>query len=91
MTREVRFESGQLRLCVAVLILDDEILERTEDFLVIAETMPQNGLVVEGLSIAPAITNICITDDDSKSPINANFTLLATKAYILTYIVFQHI
>ena len=89
--REVQFESGQLRLCVAVLILDDEILERTEDLLVIAETVPQNGFVIEGLSIAPAITDICITDDDSKSPTDANFTLLATKAYILSYKTTKHI
>ena len=76
MNHEVRFEAGQLRLCVSVLIVDDEILERTEDFLMIADTMPRNGLIVEGLSIAPAITDICITDADSKSLIDAN---LATK------------
>ena len=76
-TREVQFGPDLLRLCVSVNILDDAILERTEDFLVFAEITPQNGLVVEGVSIAPAITDICITDDDSKPTLYANFTPFA--------------
>ena len=47
-------------------IINDDILERTEDFLVIVENFPLNDLFVERLSLAPAITDVCITNDDSK-------------------------
>ena len=63
---EIHLVSGQLRVCTSIKIINDDILERTEDFLVIVENFPPNDLFVEGLSLAPAITDVCITNDDSK-------------------------
>ena len=69
---EVHLISGQLRVCTSIKIIDDEILERTEDFLVIVENFALNDLFVEGLTLAPAITYVCITNDDSKSTCRQN-------------------
>ena len=63
---EVQLQADQLRVCVSVVILDDSIGERIEDFLVVVENVPSNDLVIEGLSVAPTISEICITDNDSK-------------------------
>lgn len=64
--REVQFGAGQLRKCLSIIILDDSIMEKTEDFLLVVESQPSNELLIEGLLVAPAITDICITDNDSK-------------------------
>ena len=61
---EVHFEAEQLTLCVSILILEDRIAELTEEFFVVIDNMPFNDLVIDRLSVAPAITAVCITDDD---------------------------
>ena len=75
MTREVLFGPDKLKICVSISILDDSIVERTEDFLVVVESMPLNDLVINGLSIAPAIIDICIINDDSEFIIDAKRSL----------------
>ena len=75
MTREVLFGPDKLKICVSISILDDSIVERTEDFLVVVESMPLNDLVINRLSIAPAIIDICIINDDSEFIIDAKRSL----------------
>ena len=65
-SREFLFGAGQLRECLSIIILDDSIMEKTEDFLLVVESISSNDLIIEGLLVAPAITDICITDNDSK-------------------------
>ena len=65
-SREIVLELGQLRLCLSIPIVNDSLVEKTEDFLVVIENTPVNDLIIDRLSIAPAITYICITDDDSE-------------------------
>ena len=67
MSREILLEPNQLRLCLSIPIVNDSLVEKTEDFLVVIENTPVNDLIIEGISIAPAITYICIIDDDSES------------------------
>lgn len=65
-SREIVLELGQLRLCLSIPIVNDSLVEKTEDFLVVIENTPVNDLIIDRLSIAPAITYICIIDDDSE-------------------------
>lgn len=65
-SREIVLELGQLRFCLSIPIVNDSLVEKTEDFLVVIENTPVNDLIIDRLSIAPAITYICITDDDSE-------------------------
>ena len=64
--REVQLSPGLQRLCVTINIVDDRVLERTEDLLVFVESDLINELVIEGLSIAPAVTDVVIIDNDSE-------------------------
>lgn len=66
-SREILLEPDQLRLCLSIPIVNDSLVEKTEDFLVVIENTPVNDLIIEGISIAPTITYICIIDDDSES------------------------
>ena len=63
--REVQFIVGQRRLCVSIDVVDDRVLERNEDLLVFVESDPMNELIIAGLSVAPAVTDVCIIDNDS--------------------------
>ena len=65
-SREVQLSPGLQRLCVTINIVDDRVLERTEDLLVFVESDLINELVIEGLSIAPAVTDVVIIDNDSE-------------------------
>ena len=64
--REVQLSPGQQRRCVSINIVDDRVSERTEDLLVFVESDLMNELVIEGLSIAPAVTDVVIIDNDSE-------------------------
>ena len=80
--REIQFEAGQRRVCVAIDVVDDRVMERTEDLLVFVESDPMNGILIEGLSIAPAVTDICITDNDSELINNKTSYQLRASIYI---------
>ena len=66
MVHDVRLDAGNLRVCTSVEIVNESVLERTENFLVVAESLPINDLIIDGLSLAPSITEVCINNDDCK-------------------------
>ena len=72
LTEEVTLFPGQQRVCVSITIVDDRVMEGTEDLILFVESDPMNELIIEGLTIAPAFTDICITDNDSKRKNSSN-------------------
>ena len=61
--RTFTFSQAATQFSLAVDIVNDEVLEATERFLVLAEINSDAPKV----SINPKQTNVTITDDDSKS------------------------
>lgn len=64
--KELEVSPGQMQSCESITIVNDKVMERREDLLVFVQSDPVNELVIEGLSLAPAVADICINDDDSK-------------------------
>ena len=77
-SEEVQLQPGQQRLCIAIEIVNDRVMEETEDLIVFVESDPLNEVVSQGLTLAPALTDVCITDDDSKSQ-----NLIKTSLHII--------
>ena len=61
--RTFTFSQAATKFSLVVDIVDDEILEVTEKFLVLAEINSD----VPKVSLNPEQTNVTITDDDGKS------------------------
>jgi len=59
---ELRFEPEELRMCLPIVILDDGVVEETENLFVLVEAQ----LVLDTISVATSITEVCIIDDDGK-------------------------
>jgi len=55
--------AGNVRACDEVEIVDDEIVENMENFMVLLEMSPTTPL---NINIARRTTNVTIVDDDSK-------------------------
>lgn len=62
MNEELRFEPEELRICLPITILDDGVVEETENLFVLVEAQ----LVLDTISVATSITEVCIIDDDGK-------------------------
>ena len=71
------FTSAQSRVCVGILIVDDNIAETTESFSV--HLTSSDALVIFNVSTA----SVFITDNDSKNPINF-YILLARTGCLFT-------
>lgn len=63
MNEEVQIDlEGLLRVCLPITILDDGVVEGTENLFVVVEAQ----LVLDTISMATSITEVCIFDDDGK-------------------------
>ena len=59
---ELHFEPEELRMCLPITIMDDGVVEETENLFVLVEAQ----LVLDTTSVATSITEVCIIDDDGK-------------------------
>lgn len=69
MNEELHIGSEDLRLCLPIIILDDGVVEGTENFFVMVEAQ----VVLDTISVATSITEICIIDDDGKEEAVAQY------------------
>ena len=74
-TRTITFSSTVSIISISVTIIDDSILESTENFLVYLAD-PQNQT---GVSIMPGTANVNIMDNDSKL---INFRISLIRMYL---------